>query len=85
MVAGRSPFHISIDSWDRRNMEEKMEEHYERYRRVIADLTMMSDIFMRNVLKQPDCVQEVLRIILGEEDLIVEDVVIQRDYKNPYF
>lgn len=82
MVAGRSPFHISIDSWDRRNMEEKMEEHYERYRRVIADLTMMSDIFMRNVLKQPYCVQEVLRIILGEEDLIVEDVVIQRDYKN---
>ena len=61
---------------------EGLEQRYERYKEKIKHFTIMNDIFMRNVLKQPDCVQEVLRIILGEEDLIVEDVVIQRDYKN---
>ena len=59
-----------------------LEKHRAYYEELLQRLTMMSDMFMRNVLKSRDCAQEVLRIILGEKDLEVVEVEIQQDYKN---
>ena len=42
----------------------------------------MSDIFMRNVFKQRECLEYVLQVILEKQDLCVIDQVIQKDYKN---
>ena len=53
----------------------------EYYRSVIAEFTMMSDSFMRNVLKKKVCAQEVLRIIL-QQDVDISEVIVQKDYKN---
>lgn len=52
------------------------------YRLVIGDLTMMSDMFMRCVLKEKVCIQEVLRILLDESNLEIAEVTVQKDYKN---
>lgn len=52
------------------------------YRLVIEDLTMMSDMFMRCVLKEKVCIQEVLRILLDESNLEIAEVTVQKDYKN---
>ena len=57
---------------NRRAMSEKekgsgkgLESRRAYYRLVIGDLTMMSDMFMRCVLKEKACIQEVLRIPSG--------------------
>lgn len=42
----------------------------------------MSDSFMRAVLKNPKCTEEVLRIILNKDQLKVVDQRLQADYKN---
>nr|WP_288548306.1 Rpn family recombination-promoting nuclease/putative transposase [uncultured Blautia sp.] len=42
----------------------------------------MSDIFMRNVFKQRECLEYVLQVIMEKPDLRVIDQVIQKDYKN---
>ena len=44
------------EAQDARNFNAPVEEHelkerYEKYKRILAGLTIMSDIFMRNVLK----------------------------------
>ena len=56
--------------------------HYARYRDILKNLTIMNDIFMRNVLKEPECTEYVLQVILGNAGLHVIDQVIQKDYKN---
>ncbi len=61
--------------------ENELQLHYERYREIIKGLTLMSDTFMRNVLKKAECAEYVLRIIL-EKDLKVVHVVVQQDNKN---
>ena len=45
------------EAQDARNFNAPVEEHelkerYEKYKRILAGLTIMSDIFMRNVLKK---------------------------------
>ena len=62
--------------------EENLEERYERYRSILKDLTIMSDVFMRNVLKQRACTEYVLQVIMDRKDLWVVDQVLQKDYKN---
>ena len=62
--------------------EENLEERYERYRSILTDLTIMSDVFMRNVLKQRACTEYVLQVIMDRKDLWVVDQVLQKDYKN---
>ena len=62
--------------------EEELEMHYARYRDILKNLTIMNDIFMRNVLKEPECTEYVLQVILGNAGLHVIDQVIQKDYKN---
>lgn len=62
--------------------DEELEEHYERYRKIIANMTMMSDSFARNVLKDKRCTEAVLRIILDDPTLEVIDQTVQADMKN---
>lgn len=64
------------------NGERQFQKHYERYRQVLERLTLMSDIFMRNVLKKPECAEYVLQIIMDNPTLKVTELVIQKDYKN---
>ena len=59
-----------------------MEERYQMYREILKDFTIMSDAFMRNVLKKKACTEYILQVIMGESELTVKDQVIQHDYKN---
>ena len=61
---------------------EGLEERYERYEGVLKNLTIMNDVFMRNVFKKRECTEYVLQVIMGEKDLKVIDQVLQKDYKN---
>lgn len=54
----------------------------ERCRNIIQELTIMSDIFMRNVLKKAACTELILQIIMENKDLHILEQVIQMDYKN---
>lgn len=58
------------------------EVRYQRYRGILRELTMMSDVFMRNVLKDRACTEYILRTILEDGGLRVLEQVIQKDYKN---
>lgn len=61
---------------------EELEARYERYKEVLKDLTIMSDVFMRNVFKNRECTEYVLQVIMGKKDLRIIDQVLQKDYKN---
>ena len=75
------PYSISEKEYDK-ELERELEDRYERYREILKDLTLMSDSFMRAVLKNPKCTEEVLRIILNKDQLKVIDQRLQADYKN---
>ena len=62
--------------------DSELESRYERYKSVIKNLTLMSDIFMRNVFKERECLEYVQQVIMGKQDLRVIDQIIQKDYKN---
>ena len=55
---------------------------HERCKGIIQELTIMSDIFMRNVLKQAACAELVLQVIMENKELHILEHVIQMDYKN---
>ena len=59
-----------------------LDERIEHYKTVIAGLTMMSDMFMRNVLKDWRCAEYILQVIMQDRSLKVIDVAVQKDYKN---
>ena len=61
---------------------ETLEARYRRYRSILKDLTIMSDVFMRNVFKKRECTEYVLQVIMDKKDLKVIDQVLQKDYKN---
>ena len=42
----------------------------------------MSDILIRNVLKQAACAEYILQVIMGDQTLRVLECVVQKDYKN---
>ena len=48
--------------------EHELENRYEKYKRILEGLTIMSDIFMRNVLKKRECTEYILRVIMDRED-----------------
>ena len=75
------PYSVSEKKYDK-ELERELEERFERYREILKDLTLMSDSFMRAVLKNPKCTEEVLRIILNKDQLKVVDQRLQADYKN---
>ena len=58
-----------------------MEARYEKYRTILQNLTIMSDMFMRNVLKKKECTEYILQTILKEE-IQVLDQTLQKDFKN---
>ncbi len=60
----------------------ELEIRYERYRGILKNLTLMSDVFMRNVFKERACTEYVLQVIMGSKDLKVTAQVLQKDYKN---
>ena len=62
--------------------DSELDARYERYKGVIKNFTLMSDIFMRNVFKQRECLEYVLQVIMEKQDLRVIDQIIQKDYKN---
>ena len=49
----------------------ELEIRYERYRGILKNLTLMSDVFMRNVFKERACTEYVLQVIMGSKDLKV--------------
>ena len=49
--------------------DSELEARYERYKCVIKNFTLMSDIFMRNVFKQRECLEYVLQVIMEKQDL----------------
>ena len=59
-----------------------LDSRYEKYKGIIKNFTLMSDIFMRNVFKKRECLEYVLQVIMEKQDLYVIDQVIQKDYKN---
>ena len=59
-----------------------LDSRYEKYKGIIKNFTLMSDIFMRNVFKKRECLEYVLQIIMEKQDLHVIDQIIQKDYKN---
>lgn len=59
-----------------------LEARYEKYREILKGLTLMSDIFMRNVFRKRECTEYVLQVILEKHGLKVVDQVLQKDYKN---
>ena len=61
---------------------EGLEARYERYKEILKNLTIMSDVFMRNVLKDPQCTEHILNVIMDRDDIQVRDLVLQKDYKN---
>ena len=69
---------ISQDEQNQRYLEER-KNHYAS---VVKKLTIMDDVFMRNVLKKKSCTEYILQIIMGEKNLRVIDQVLQKDYKN---
>lgn len=59
-----------------------VDERFQYYEKLVAELTMMSDMFMRNVLNILECAEYVLRVITENDDLKLTEVVVQKDYKN---
>ena len=60
--------------------EGELKARYERYKNIIDNFTLMSDIFMRNVFKKKECLEYVLQVIMEKQDLHVIDQIIQKDY-----
>ena len=57
-------------------------ERFRYYEKLVAELTMMSDMFMRNVLNILECAEYILRVSTENDDLELTEVVVQKDYKN---
>ena len=66
------------------NQEETMLKHKERYKKTIKNLTVMSDIFARNVFKDKKACEYVLRIIMEDKDLTVIDNETQVDFRASF-
>lgn len=62
--------------------KKELQARYAHYQTILSEMTLMSDAFMRNVLKVAECAEYVLQVILEKPDLRVVDVVVQKDHKN---
>ena len=65
-----------------RTIDSDLQLRYEKYKSILKELTLMSDVFMRNVFKKRECTEHVLRIIMKQMELTIVDQIIQKDYKN---
>ena len=58
-------------------------EQYEEYRRALKRMRMLDDTLMKCVFKDnKPAVEQMLRIILSRDDLVVESFTIGKEYKN---
>ena len=55
---------------------------HETYLNILKDLTIMDDIFMRNVLKDSACTEYILKVIMDQDNLKLKDHILQADCKN---
>jgi hypothetical protein len=46
---------------------EALEARYKRYKSILKNLTIMSDVFMRNVFKKRECTEYVLQVIMEKK------------------
>ena len=46
---------------------EALEARYKGYKSILKDLTIMSDVFMRNVFKKRECTEYVLQVIMEKK------------------
>ena len=59
------------------------QEQYEEYRRALKRMRMLDDTLMKCVFKDnKPAVEQMLRIILSRDDLVVESFTIGKEYKN---
>ena len=63
-------------------MEQDFEERNRRYQSQIQEFCLMHDTLMSKVFEDKKCTELVLRIILDQDDLIVDHVNCQLDIKN---
>ena len=56
--------------------ENGLEVRYERYKGIIKNFTLMSDIFMRNVFKKRECLEYVLQVIMKKKDLLISFLIL---------
>ena len=49
--------------------DSELEARYDKYKGIIKNFTLMSDIFMRNVFKQRECLEYVLQVIMEKHDI----------------
>lgn len=75
-------FGVCIESRTILPEDKGLQARYAKYKNIIKNLTIMSDVFMRNVFKKKECVEYVLQIIMEKKSLKVLEQVIQKDYKN---
>ena len=61
---------------------ETYSERKERYKEKIKNLTMMSDILARKVLKDRDVCEYVLGVLMGDKSIHVETSETQADYRS---
>lgn len=64
------------------SLDNSLRTRNENYRTVLKELTIMSDMFMRVVLKDARCTEYILQVIMQRKDLHVIDQDLQDDYKN---
>ncbi len=48
-------------------MYHELAARHEKYKRILKDLTIMSDVFMRNVFKKRECTEYVLQVIMNKK------------------
>lgn len=63
-------------------LDNGLQIRYERYKHILKDLTIMHDVFMRNVFKKIECTEYVLQVIMEKRDLKILEQTLQKDYKN---
>ena len=54
----------------------ELQKRYEKYKKILKNLMIMSDVFMRNVLKERACTEYILQVIMARRDLRVTEQVI---------
>ena len=61
---------------------EELEARYERYRAILQKLTIMNDVFMRNVFKKRECTEYVLQVILNRKGLKITEQILQKTIRT---
>lgn len=64
------------------NIATRNRDRWDRIRERIRHLRLIDDDFMTKVFENIACAQLLLRIVLGRDDLIVQEVIAQRGLKN---